>query len=94
LGKVFWEKLTLKKIVWDIGQRIGVGTKFIMRAEQQLKASLKEIDDLKARTGRARHSRHHRPAGNNHLCQRQVLRDFEIFPQGIAMSSDSSKRQY
>jgi len=57
-----------------------------MRAEQQLSLA-QEIDDLKAALdGHAIVD--HRPAGNNHLCQRQVLPRFEIFPQGIAMSSD------
>ena len=56
------------------------------RTERPAKSFIQGNRRLEIRAGRARHRGHHRPAGKNHLRQRQVLRHLQVFARRVAGS--------
>jgi PAS domain S-box-containing protein len=52
-------------------------------AEEALRNSLRKMADLKGRPGRIRGSRYHRRERQDHVCERQVLRDLQILHGGV-----------
>ena len=53
-------------------------------SDEALRVCDERGDRLEGRARRTRHRGDHRSAGANHFCERQVLRDLEVFARGIA----------